>query len=117
MSTYLIVHGLKSRRIFSSGAKVSTHAIIDRAWRRSYYGNKRWDRKAPSSKHTNSIMGRYEQLQDHSPIVDDVSDLTVELDRKAARYVRALASKNASQKAARAVLRQRARRQCMCIFE
>ena len=69
------------------------------------------------AKQTNSIMGRYEQLQDHSPSVDNVHDVTIELDRKAARYVRALAKKNASQKAARAVLRQRARRQCVCVFE
>ena len=62
-------------------------------------------------------MGRYEQLQDHSASVDNVHDVTIELDRKAARYVRALAKKNASQKAARAVLRQRARRQCVCVFE
>ena len=58
-------------------------------------------------------MDRYEELQDHSTSVDDVHDVTTDLDRKVARYVRALAKKNASQKAARAVLRQRARRQCV----
>ena len=101
------------KRIISSGAKVTTHKITDREWRRSDYGNRRWDRKAPSSKKTNSVMGRYEQLQDHSPSVDNAHDVTTELDRKVARYVRALTKKNASQKAARAVLRQRTRRQCV----
>ena len=113
MCEHLIVKGLKHKRIISSGAKATTHAITDREWRRSFYGNKRWDRKAPSSKKTNSVMDRYDTLQDHSTSVDNVHDVTTELDRKVARYVRALATKNAPRKAARAVLRQRARRQCV----
>ena len=78
-----------------------------RDWRRSFYGNKRWDRKAPTKDKYNSILGRYDELHEHIAAVDNVHDVTTELDRKVARYMRALHNKNASQKRARAVLKKR----------
>ena len=78
-----------------------------RDWRCSFYGNKRWARKAPTKDQYNSILGRCEELHEHIAAVDNVHDVTTEFDRKVARYVRALHSKKVSQKQARAVLKKR----------
>ena len=87
-----------------------------RDWRRSFYGNKRWARKAPTKDQYNSILGRYDELHEHIAAVDNVHDVTAEFDRKVARYVRALHNKKVSQKHARAVLKKRRAHRSVLFF-
>ena len=41
--------------------KVEQDAITDRGWRRGYFSNTRWDRKAPQRGETDAVLNRYEE--------------------------------------------------------